>query len=290
MARLFQHEKQRGEAEAIRMLFEETGMVRLHCSLYICSLSPCFTQKYEDIPVDDAKLKQLDQEHLLMFGDLPMVQMDDVNLSKRMPFILHSLPLGVCFCFALIHCSISPSLHISTSPSLVHTCVHTEPAILEHIAAKADAASPRGNRYTGATEDERATARSLCTAAADLRKALMGLLKVCACMYGMGKREGERQMMQGSSLYCSLHIFLCVSLSVFLSSINLTLSPRTGTTTQRRPSRMAQWQSSSHTLTSTPLVLCPPPFLTCPIRLAVSSNENDLGLGSGEHFTFGDVA
>jgi glutathione S-transferase len=47
------------------------------------------------------------------------------------------------------------------------------PAILEHIAVQADKAGRGSNKYLGVNENERSTARSLCSAAAEMRRELM---------------------------------------------------------------------------------------------------------------------
>eukprot|EP00054_Salpingoeca_dolichothecata_P003662 m.27969 g.27969 ORF g.27969 m.27969 type:complete len:213 (+) comp14049_c0_seq1:120-758(+) len=47
-----------------------------------------------------------------------------------------------------------------------------QPAILEHVAMKGDTSSSAKNRLLGANEDERSFARSLCSAAQDLRREL----------------------------------------------------------------------------------------------------------------------
>eukprot|EP00043_Microstomoeca_roanoka_P018398 m.196450 g.196450 ORF g.196450 m.196450 type:complete len:214 (+) comp16818_c2_seq1:178-819(+) len=48
-----------------------------------------------------------------------------------------------------------------------------QPAILEHIAQFADRQKKSSNKYLGENENERSTARSLCSAACDLRRELL---------------------------------------------------------------------------------------------------------------------
>ncbi|EDQ84507.1 uncharacterized protein MONBRDRAFT_30172 [Monosiga brevicollis MX1] len=131
MAKLYYHAGQRGEAEAIRMMFVEANL------------------PVDDVAVTDADLAALDGEGKLLFGDLPVLEVDGMRLPKR-----HGAHFAV------------------------HIFFISEAAILEYIASKADAKSGgKDNRFLGSNENERSTARSLCSAANDLRRELMRLLK-----------------------------------------------------------------------------------------------------------------
>ncbi|EGD77255.1 hypothetical protein PTSG_08348 [Salpingoeca rosetta] len=114
--KLYYFDGRRGDAEAIRMLFKDTGIA------------------YEDVGVSEETFKQMDAAGDLLFGQLPMVDFDGLKLVEQ-------------------------------------------PAILEHIAQMADKAGKGTNKYLGENENERSTARSLCSAACDLRRESLAMRK-----------------------------------------------------------------------------------------------------------------
>lgn len=151
--KLYYYEKRRGEAEAIRFLFKELGQVRHGRCCHASRVTPSCMQAFEDKPVSEAMLRDLQDAGFLTFNQLPMVEYGDFRLVEG--------ALRAAVWPVVDECDLF-TFYLKTY--FAHTAA---PAILEHIAYEYDTKkkpSPKENAYTGRSEEERSIARSLCSA------------------------------------------------------------------------------------------------------------------------------